>query len=140
MKHVRHSSMPTLYENRPASSSNEVSSLRRSHTARPDLSPIPSCCNIFRYNCYGSLECLQSSVRLNLSCKPTANGRSKRRQIGRNELSLNGQNRRKGEVISAQKRGSEKLPKTEAYPLSSPPCYIHIPTQNFLVILEIGVA
>ncbi|MFZ9080330.1 MAG: hypothetical protein ACO23H_17485, partial [Alphaproteobacteria bacterium] len=68
------------------------------------------------------------------------NGRSKRRQIGRNELSLNGQNRRKGEVISAQNGQVQNLPKTEAYPPSSPPCYIHIPTQNFLVILKTGVA
>ena len=65
-------------------------------------------------------------------CKPVA----KKWPIGRNELSLNGQNRRKGEVISGQNWEMQNLPKTEVYPPSRPPSYIDIPTQNFLVILE----
>ncbi|MDA7620926.1 hypothetical protein N8677_02255, partial [Verrucomicrobia bacterium] len=67
------------------------------------------------------------------------NGRSKRRQIGRNELS---QTAKIGEKVklSVVKIGQvQNLPKTEAYPPSRPPSYIDIPTQNFLVILETGL-
>ncbi|MFZ9079722.1 MAG: hypothetical protein ACO23H_14390 [Alphaproteobacteria bacterium] len=52
----------------------------------------------------------------------------------------NGQSRRKGEEKVSEIGQVQNLPKTEAYPPSSPPSYIDIPTQNFLVILETGVA
>ena len=90
-------------------------------------------------NCLHVLASLLQSVADFLREKPAINQRSqsgqKGRQIGRNELSLNRQSRRKGEEKVSEIGQVQNLPKTEAYPLSSPPCYIDIPTQNFLVVL-----